>query len=78
MLDRRLLSKATVQQVAYNRQKCCLIDFCIGLPFARSPMVVFEVIGQLGWRCIRAFMIATEREWEDVSESQTRFDPLLF
>ncbi|MDF0543966.1 transposase [Sphingobium sp. H39-3-25] len=31
-----------------SSHKSCLIDFCIGLPFARSPMVVFEVIGQLG------------------------------
>ncbi|MET1084931.1 MAG: hypothetical protein ABWY12_18075 [Burkholderiales bacterium] len=33
---------------AREQQESCLIDFCIGLPFARSPMVVFEVIGQLG------------------------------
>ena len=25
----------------------CLIDFCVSFPFSRSPMVVFEVIGQL-------------------------------
>jgi hypothetical protein len=40
-------------------------------------MVVFEVIGQLCERFVRAFMIAAERRWVDVSESQTRLDPLL-
>ncbi len=32
---------------ARERQESCLIDFGIGLPFSRSPMVVFEVTGQL-------------------------------
>jgi len=40
-------------------------------------MVVFEVIGQLYKRFVRAFMIAAERRWVDVSKSQTRLDPLL-
>lgn len=46
----------------------CLIDFGIAVPFSRSPMVVFEVIGQLKQRGVRAFMIAAERNrWTSLS-----------
>lgn len=50
------------------RQQSCLIDFGIAVPFSRSPMVVFEVIGQLKQRGVRAFMIAAERNrWTSLS-----------
>ena len=74
---RPLMRKAVVRCSDFQRQVSCLIDFCIALSFARSPMGVFEVIGQLYKRFVRAFMIAAERRWVDVSESQTRLDPLL-
>lgn len=54
--------------VEVERQDCCLIDSCIALPFSRSPMVVFEVIGRLRQPLVRAFMIAAERNrWTSLS-----------
>lgn len=66
MRKRRLLPEADVQRPGREWQQSCLIDSCMSLPFfpfSRSPMVVFEVIGQLRQLFVRAFMIAAERNW---------------
>jgi hypothetical protein len=63
-----LIDAAVSPSSPRGRQVSCLIDSCIALLFSRSPLVVFEVIGQLWQLFVRAFMIAAERNrWTSLS-----------